>query len=182
VFAFPDAPRTDGDDPGPWTLALAHAGHHAQALERARTGLGTRAASLPMLHHVRGSLLERAREYQAARASYERALALEPGLPDTATNLAPVLAQLGQPAAGQQLLDALLRRHPLADGAYRNRAAIRLALGDEAGFLSDLATAMRLNPTPELAQALAAYHERKGRPAEVERWRAEARRLDPRLP
>lgn len=182
VFAFPDAPRGEAEDAGLWTLALYHGGHHEQALARARAGLGERAASLPMLHHVRGSLFERAREYEAARASYERALALAPGLADTATNLGPVLAQLGQPAAGKQLLDALLKRHPLADGAYRNRAAVRLALGDEPGFLADLETAMKLNPTPELAQALATYQERKGRAGEVERWRAEARRLDPRSP
>jgi len=182
LFEFPDAPRAEADDAGLWTLALYHGGHHEQALARARSGLGERAQSLPMLHHVRGSLFERAREYEAARVSYERALTLAPGLPDTATNLAPVLAQLGQPAAGKQLLDGLIRRHPLADGAYRNRAAIRLALGDEAGFLADLATAMRLHATPELAQGLAAYQERMGRGAEVERWRSEARRLDPRLP
>jgi len=182
VFEFPDAPRADGDDAGLWTLALFHGGHAERALERARNGLGKRALELPMLHHSRGSLFERAREYEAARASYERALALAPELADTATNLGPVLAQLGQPAAGKQLLDGLLRRHPLADGAYRNRAAIRLALGDEAGFLADLDTALRLNPTPELAQALATYQERKGRTAEADRWRAEARRLEPRLP
>jgi predicted CXXCH cytochrome family protein len=182
IFELPDAPRDGDDDPGLWTLALAHGGHLEQAVERARAGLGARAAALPMLHHVRGSLLERGQEFEPARASYERALALAPGLPDTSTNLAPVLAQLGQPAAGKQLLDALLKRHPLADGAYRNRAAIRLALQDEPGFLADLDVAMRLLPTPELAQALAAYHEQKGKPSEAERWRAEARRLDPRLP
>jgi tetratricopeptide (TPR) repeat protein len=182
VFEFPDALRAEGGDPGLWTLALAHGGHAERAVERARAGLGTRAAALPMLHHVRGSLFERGREYELARTSYERALALAPGLPDTSTNLAPVLAQLNQPEAGKQLLDALLKRHPLADGAYRNRAALRLALGDEAGFLADLEAAMRLAPAPELAQALAAYHEQKGRANEVTRWRAEARRLDPRLP
>ncbi len=187
VFAWPDAPDAAAEaerarDPGPWTLALAHGGHLARAREFLAQGPGTRARDLPMLHHVRGSLLEQAGELSAARAAYERALALDPGLAASATNLGPLLARLGEPAAGRRLLDDLIRRHPQADGAWRNRGALRLTLGDEPGGRADLESAFKLLPEAGLAQALAQLAEQRGDTPGAARWRAEARRLDPRLP
>jgi tetratricopeptide (TPR) repeat protein len=117
----------------------------------------------------------------AARAAYAHALELDPELAESTTNLAPLLARLGEARAGRALLDALLARHPLADGAYRNRAVVRLALGDEPGFRADLETAMKLLPDAGLAQALAKHAEQRGDAAGVKRWMEEARRLDPRV-
>ena len=186
LFAWPDeAAATSAElarDPGPWTMALAHGGHRERAREFLAQGLGARARDLPMLHHVRGSLLEQAGDLPAARQAYERALALDPELAASATNLAPLLARAGEAAAGKDLLDDLIRRHPLADSAYRNRAVVRLALGDEAGCRADLETAMKLLPDAGLAQALARFAEQRGDAASVLRWSEEARRLDPRLP
>lgn len=180
VFAWPDAPAPEADDPGPWTMALAHGGHAERAREFLARGPGTRARELPMLHHVRGSLLEQAGDLAGARAAYERALALDPGLAPAATNLAPLLARAGEPAAGKALLDRVLQHHPLADTAYRNRAVVRLAQGDAAGFRADLESAMKLLPDAELALALARFCEQRGDAAAARRWREEARRLDPR--
>lgn len=188
VFAWPDAAPAGGptpasaDDPGPWTMALFHGSHAERAREYLTRGVGARAKDLPMLHHVRGSLLEQAGEVDAARQAYQRALALDPALAASATNLAPLLARAGEAAAGRRLLDELIQRHPLADTAYRNRAVVRLALGDEAGFRADLENAMRLLPDAGLAQALGRVAERRGDTAGAARWREEALRLDPRGP
>ncbi|NOT31226.1 MAG: hypothetical protein HOP15_12335, partial [Planctomycetes bacterium] len=115
------------------------------------------------------------------RQAYARALALDPELAASATNLAPLLARAGEAAAGKDLLDRLITGHPLADSAYRNRAVVRLALGDEAGCRADLETAMKLLPDAGLAQALARFAEQRGDTASALRWHEEARRLDPRL-
>lgn len=185
LFTWPDEPapsEAEAQDPGLWTMALAHGGHLERARESLARGPGTRARELPMLHHVRGSLLERAGELRAARAAYEQALALDPRLAETLTNLAPLLARLGDPRAAKELLDGLLARHPLADSAYRNRAVVRLALGDEAGARADLEAAWRLLPDTALARALARLAEARSDAAGARRWNEEARLLDPRAP
>jgi tetratricopeptide (TPR) repeat protein len=163
-------------------MALAHGKHFERALAELRRGEGKRAQALPMLHHVRGSLLEQAREYPAARAAYERALMLDPLLVETKINLGPLLVELDDAQAGRELLDGVIARHPLADTAYRNRATVRLALEDEAGFRADLEAAMQLVPEAALAQAFAGYCAQRGDTAGEQRWKARARRLDPRLP
>jgi tetratricopeptide (TPR) repeat protein len=183
VFEWPDAPAPErAEDPGPWTMALFHGGHTERALEYLRRGEGTRAKDLAMLHHVRGSLLEGAGEYSAARAAYQRALELDPELAEAAINLAPVLAQEGAAQQGKELLDALIRRHPFADTAYRNRATVRLALDDDMGFRADLEAALKLLPDAALAQAFARYLAQRGDTAGEQRWLQEARWLDPRVP
>lgn len=184
VFAWPDAaaPVFDGDDPGPWTMALAHGEHFERARARMEQGLGDRAAGLAMLHHVRGSLQERAGDLAAARRSYEAALALDPSLAEAATNLGPLLGRLGALEEGRRLLDALITRHPLADGAIRNRAVLRFGAGDLDGARTDLETAWRLLPDAAVAQALARLAEGRGDAAAAARWTEEARRIEPRLP
>jgi predicted CXXCH cytochrome family protein len=183
LFEWPDAPASGrADDPGLWTLALHGANHLERAREFARRGEGAFAKDLPMLHHVRGSLLERGGDHALALAAYERALALDPELAEAAINLAPVLAHEGKAQQGKELLDALIRRHPFADTAYRNRATVRLALGDDAGFRADVEAAMKLLPDAALAQAYARYLAQRGDTAGERRWNEEARWLDPRVP
>ena len=187
VFTWPDesagesAPAPE-PDPGLWTMALAHGGLAARAREFLARGPGTRARELAMLYHVRGSLLEESGDANAARRAYEHALELDPELCESTTNLGPLLAHAGEAAAGKKLLDDLIARHPLADGAWRNRAVVRLALGDEAGCRADLENALKLLPDADLAGALAKLAEQRGDAAGARRWRDEARRLDPRLP
>jgi tetratricopeptide (TPR) repeat protein len=133
-----------------------------------------------MLHHVRGSLLEHDGKLPEARAAYERALALDPELAESATNLGLVLARLGDPRRSRALLDALIARHPQADTALRNRGALRLEQGDVGGQ-ADLEAAMALLPDAVLANALAKLCEQRGDRDGAQRWSAEARRLWPRF-
>ena len=180
-FAWPGSPPpAHGGDPGLHMMALAHGRHVERALELVDREPGPLVRELPMYHHVRGSLLELGGRRAEARAAYVRALQLDPELAESVTNLAPLLAQLGEPRAGLALLDRLLAKHPLADGALRNRALIKLALGDETGFVADLEKAMELLPDANLARALASACERRGDPASARRWSEEAKRLDPR--
>jgi predicted CXXCH cytochrome family protein len=179
VFTWPEQGPAE-DEPGLWMMALAHGGHDARARTLLDAPPGPRAERLAMYHHVRGSLLERAGDPARARAAYERALELDPELVEAAINLGPLHARLGDPARARALLDGLLARHPLADGAYRNRAVVRLNTGDESGFRADLEAALRLLPDAGLAQTLAKFAAQRGDAAAAERWRAEARRLDPR--
>jgi Flp pilus assembly protein TadD len=182
-FAWPGARAPEHfDDPGLWMMALAHGGHFERALGFVDREPGARVRALPMYHHVRGSLLERAGRPADARAAYVRARELDPELAESDVNLGPLLAQLGEPRAGLGVLDRLLAKHPLADGALRNRALVRLMLGDEPGFLADLEAALRLLPDPAVARALASACEQRGDAAGARRWSAEARRLDPRGP
>jgi hypothetical protein len=180
-FAWPDSPPPGHvDDPGLLLMALAHGGHLERALALVDRSPLERVAALPMYQHVRGSLLERAGRLPDARAAYQRALALDPKLCEPAVNLGPLLARLGEPRAGLALLDRLIAAHPLADTALRNRAVVRLELGDEAGCQADLERAQRLLPDAVLARALARLAARRGEAGEERRWLEEARRLDPR--
>ena len=180
-FGWPGAqPPEHAGDPGLLMMALAHQKYAARALELVDREPHVRVRELPMYHHVRGSLLELAGRHADARAAYVRALQLDPELAESTTNLGPLLARLGEPRAGLVLLDRLLAKHPLADGALRNRALVKLALGDETGFFADLERAMELLPDAHVARALAAASERRGDQANARRWSAEAERLDPR--
>ena len=98
---------------------------------------------------------------------------------EAVVNLSLVLGGLGRGTEGIALLDDLLTRHPKAEGALRNRAILKLNLGDEAGFASDLEAAHRILPRGVLARALAAYYSRQGQPLEAQAWDQEARRLQP---
>ena len=179
-FLWPGVePPPHADDPGLLLMALAHGGHLERALALAATPPGPAAARLPMYHHVRGSLLERAGRGEEAARAYRAALALDPELAEAASNLGLLLGRLGRPAEGLALLDPLLERHPLADGALANRALLHRALGRPAEFQRDAEAAFRLRPRPELALALARWHAEAGRSAEARRWTEEARRLDP---
>jgi tetratricopeptide (TPR) repeat protein len=133
-----------------------------------------------MYHHVRGSILEGAGRENEARTSYEVALELDPRLAESLSNLGLLLGRLGAAQEGVQLLGRLIALHPLADGAYRNRAILRNALGDARGAAQDLEQAMRLHPDAALAQVLARIYAQQGRPDLERRWGDEARRLDPR--
>jgi predicted CXXCH cytochrome family protein len=181
VFGWPDRPRpAHADDPGLWTMALAHGGHTERALERASKGASAFADRLPMLHHVRGSLFERNGRLPEAAAEYRRALELDPDLAESAVNLAPLIGRMGDLAEARRRLDELRARYPRSDAVLRNRALVRLAQEDHEGVWADLEAAMNLLEDPTLARALArlAIQTKDGRRAS--HWDAEARRLDPR--
>jgi tetratricopeptide (TPR) repeat protein len=183
IFQWPGSPAPEhARDPGLWTMALAHRGHLERALAELVKGPGAFADRLAMLHHVRGSVLERANRLADARAAYERALVLDPLLAESSINLGAVLTRLGKLAEARTVLEQVLARYPRADSALRNRAALRLAMNDEAGAYADLEASQRLLPSVPVAQALARIAEARGDAAAARRWQAEAAQLDPRAP
>lgn len=180
LFEWPGhAPRAHAQDAGLWMMARSKLGDRAGALSWAQREPGPRSAGLAMQAHVRGTVFEAHGQAEKARAAYERALELDPGLGESATNLGLLLARLGEARAGEQLLSALIERHPRAEGALRNRALVRQQLGDERGMRSDLERAHALAPRASVAAALAQLAAARGDRAQQAHWAAEATRLDP---
>lgn len=178
---WPGAPApAHASDPGLLMMALAHRGHIERALELVDVPPGPAARDLPMHHHVRAGLLEQAGRPADARAAYERALALDPDLAASSTNLALLEADAGQLDAALARLDGVLARHPEADGALRNRAVLRQRQGDLPGTVRDLEAAHAIRPDAALAAALANLYGAAGETTRAESWGNEARRLDPR--
>jgi predicted CXXCH cytochrome family protein len=172
-------PPEHANDPGLLMMALAHRGHRERALEMLDIPPGPAARDLAMYHHVRAGLLEAAGRPSDARAAYERALALDPSQAASATNLALLEAAAGLAPQGRARLDALLTRHPFAEGALRNRALLRRQAGDLAGARLDLEAAQRVRADPAVAHALALLCAALGDADASSRWQRVRLELDP---
>jgi tetratricopeptide (TPR) repeat protein len=110
----------------------------------------------------------------AALADYRQTLRLDPwNHPDYYLDLASLLLQTGQTAAGRQVVSRGLGLYPDTVIANRNadptikpavaellvlQAADRLQQGNTSGAVSDLDRALRLDPTNQDARQLAATH------------------------
>ena len=181
VFAWPGRARPAyADDPGLWMMALMSHGRRDLALPFADREPGPTAARLPIYHHLRGSLLEQATRLDDARAAYERALAIDPGQAETAVNLGAVLGRLGRAPSGIVHLDNVIRNHPQAEGALRNRGVLRSLRGDAAGFAADLEAAFAILPQAIVARALAQHYAGIGRDDLARRWDQAALKLQPK--
>ncbi|MBM3976570.1 MAG: hypothetical protein FJ299_06220 [Planctomycetes bacterium] len=160
-------------------LARSHATARERAGQLARAEPSGPARELGMVHHVRAWMLEGQGEIEAARISYKRALLVDPGLEESRVNLGLLLARNGRAAEGRSLLDEVLRRHPHAEGALRNRALAWQALGDPVAMRADLAAAQALLPSASVARALAQmYAQGALDPTAASAWAAEAARLE----
>ena len=178
VFGWPDTePPACADDPGLWTMAYDHSGHFERALALAEREPGLAAARLPMYHHVRGSVFERAGRPAEAERAYREALALDPTLAPTAINLALLLGAAGRGEEGEALLDEVLIREPASDGALSNRAVLRGQRGDFAGAREDAERAFEIAPRPELARLLSQLAGSDAEQAAL--WSRRAAELDP---
>jgi predicted CXXCH cytochrome family protein len=183
VFTWPGRARPAyAEDPGLWMMALMASGRGDLALPHADRQPGKASERLATYHHLRGSLLEGASRLGEARTAYERALALDPAQTETVVNLGLLLGRLGKPREGIDVLDAAIADHPKAAGALRNRAVLKLQLGDRDGFAADLEAAFAISPDAALAGALAEHHRRSGRRDDADRWARSARALDPSRP
>jgi tetratricopeptide (TPR) repeat protein len=140
---------------------------------------GPVSSALPTYHHLRGSLLEEAGRFEEARAAYARALEIDPEQTETAVNLGLLLGKLGKAREGIEVLDAALARHPKATNALRNRAVLRLGLGERERFSADLERAFEIAPDAVLARTLADYYAKSGRSALAANWQHTALSLDP---
>ncbi|MEM7307561.1 MAG: cytochrome c3 family protein [Planctomycetota bacterium] len=190
---FPESPDADwkrvawpgvkapahANDPGLLMMALAHRGHTERATALADAEPGAAARTLPMYHHVRASLLEQAGRNGEAQDAYGAALALDPDLAASATNLGLLEGRSGDVEAGIRRLSAVLEAHPFADGALRNRALLARERGDLGSFVRDLEAAHRVRPDAALAGALSAAYAAAGEPARAREWERIAARLDP---
>lgn len=183
-FRFPGQAQTPkGDELGLWMMALTAIGQRTQAAAHVDAPPGAEAEGLAMYHHVRATLLEELGRVDDARAAYERALALDPQLGPATVNLALLHIAADEAPAALGLLDALLAKHPTADGALRNRALAKQALGDLAGAQADLERAFQITPSGELARVLGSWFGAAGPNPDMGRAEMYARlaeELDPR--
>lgn len=178
-MAWPGESAPLAEDPGLWMVGLAAAGQREAARGLVDRKPDLRVERLNVYQHTRGSLLEELGRFEDARVAYERSRLLDPDWSESTVNLAGVLLELGRPADAVARLDALLARWPLVKGAWQNRAASKLALGDWAGARADLERAYGLAPLAANARALGEIARRAGDAAAVQRWESEAKRLEP---
>jgi predicted CXXCH cytochrome family protein len=179
-FAWPGGDTSELEaDSGLQLMAALIGGQPAIARDLVDLPAGELSSGLPNYHLLRGRVLEDLGRLDAAAESYRRVLALDPGAAEATVNLSLLLGNLGRPVEGIELLDGLLRSHPKAEGALRNRAILKLNSGDEAGFARDLEAAHKILPRGVLARALATHYSRQGRPLDAQAWEQEARRLEP---
>ncbi len=180
LFTWPGAPKPPyADDPGLWMMAFRSIGRADLAMPFAAREPGAISSVLPTYHHLRGSLLEESGRLEEARAAYGRALEIDLDQAETTVNLGLLLGQLGKPRDGIAVLDAVLAKHPKAANALRNRAVLRLGLGDTQAFAADLESAFAIDPDAVLARTLAESYAKSGRSDLADRWRRAARSLDP---
>lgn len=107
-----------------------------------------------------GSLLALGRRAEAER-EYRKALALDPTLPEAATNLARILREKGEKAAAIAVLDAALDAGGHAGEVYLERGTAYAESGSLEEALRDFREAARRRPADPVAledAARAAYH------------------------
>lgn len=178
LFAWPRRARPSyADDPGLWMMTSV--GRRDLALPFADREPGPAAARLPTYYHLRGSVFEQAGRLDDARVAYERALALDPGQAESAVNLGGLLGRMGRAQSGITHLDNVIRTHPRAEGALRNRGILRYLRGDIAGFVSDLEAAFAIHPQATVARTLAQHYAGVGRADLARQWDQAARKLQP---
>jgi hypothetical protein len=180
-FTWPGRPKPAWiGDAGVWTMAYASLGNAERALAFAERDPGETSARIASYHHIRGSVLERAGKTGAALAAYERALALDPTQAETAVNLGALLGRTGDTKRALEVLSTVIERHPMAEGALRNRAIVRMSSGDAAGGAADLDAAFQIRPQASVARALAQHWAQVGAAKLARQWADRAAELDPR--
>lgn len=181
LFEWPGrTARAHAGDPGLELMAAMALGRSDLASEHAAKPPGATAAGVPMYFHLLGSLRERERRLDDALRAYQRALQLDPELDETRVNLGGVLTGLRRPKEAVELLTELVERRPSAEGALRNRALAKLALGDRAGFAADLEAALAIHPQAPIARALAQHYRQAGESRRADELERRALELEPR--
>jgi tetratricopeptide (TPR) repeat protein len=130
------------------------AGVPERALPHLEREPAPRVGRLATYHHLRAMLLEAQGRLPEAAEAYAAALSRDREHVASAVNLSLLLGRLGRAREGIELATRVLERHPLADGALRNRALLHLELGQREAARADLEAAHALRPDPALARAL----------------------------
>lgn len=155
AFRWPGRPAPPlADDPGLALMASVAAGFPERAAALAAQEPAPRVLGLATYQHLRALVLEGQGRLPEAAEAYAAALARDREHVASAVNLSLLLGRLGRVREGIDLATRVIERHPLADGALRNRALLHLELGDRAAARADLEAAYALNPLPAVARAL----------------------------
>ena len=127
-------------------LALAHLGRLREAISMYDASL-ERARAAPHIHFNKGKALEDLNENRAAKAEYERTVALQPGHSDALARLASLSALAGEFAGARRFAASALRFDP-----QNHAASIALAMADlaEEKFESAMARLEPLMENPRL--------------------------------
>ncbi len=145
------------DSQGLWpTIALARArakqqkGDEALALAQKAVAAGGGAAAATAL----GFAQEARGDEAAAIAAFREALGAEPGRLDASLGLARTLGKAGQSAEAEAILNKTIDAAPGFVGAYKERARLKLALGQPDQAMPDASTAAALDERDAEAQQL----------------------------
>ncbi|MFT5287297.1 MAG: hypothetical protein ACI8TQ_003482 [Planctomycetota bacterium] len=178
-FAWPDQALPEhANDQGLWMMAFYARGLLERAFDLIEAEPGPAASSLPMYHHVRGALYEQRGDLDSAAAAYRKALDLDPQLGPSAVNLGACLANLGRDGEALEVLDEHLRHHPKSNNGLRNRALVRLNMGDVSGLIRDLEAAAQLHQSGAQARTLADLYDQLGQAEKSQAYLEQATRLD----
>jgi tetratricopeptide (TPR) repeat protein len=96
-------------------------------------------------HNVLGELFLRAAQYEAARISFERSIALDDSIV-AKINLSTALKQLGEVAAAVDLLEHVVRVEPDNSEAHSHLGVLNEQLGNTAAAANHFRTALRHTP------------------------------------
>jgi putative PEP-CTERM system TPR-repeat lipoprotein len=140
-----DAASTQAD------LTLIAARMRARQYDRALASIGRLEAKQPgaaLPHNLRGTVLLAKGDVPGARASFERALQIDPSLAAAAANLAELDMRDGEPAKARARLGPLVQRNPLDVGAAMALARVLERTGASRDETEEtLRKAQRANPT-----------------------------------
>ena len=123
-------------------LLLMQAGRRGEALEVAGS---VELADAEALNAV-GVAYAEAGRLPEARASFERALRIEPGDERATLNLVSAMMQSGDPAAAQSRLEEAVRSRPDWAGAWKALGNARANLGEEKAAIAAWSRAVDLDP------------------------------------
>lgn len=99
-----------------------------------------------VLLHNRGFIALCAKDFDGARADFDRALSILPSLPEVHRNLGVLLGERKQFAPAIEELNRALLLYPADADALVNRAICKDALGDGGGAADDLEIALLVDP------------------------------------
>ena len=120
----------------------------------------------PLPHTLRGGVLEAKKDVVGARASFERALVLDPAFVPAATRLAQLDLADNKPEDAKRRFEAVLRKDPKNTSALLALAELRERGGAQAsevvGLYTDAVAADPTQSTPR--QVLISYHLRHNEP------------------
>lgn len=158
-------------------LALAGGNEDALKLLDGRIAGGEKGAAILAM---RGELLDRLGRDDEANAAFDQALVADRREPTAILGKARMLVDAGRPEDALILYDRMILLHPESADSYRKRGAIRYALGDRVGAISDAGIVLGKQPDDYWAHDVrATLFLEQGKAAEAE---GEARDMVKRKP